>query len=374
MTSQAMTKIYQQRIGLLLALTILSTFFNGCSTLSNRQAGTFGATQIVENTTTDIIDLALELDPEGVASLDEGSSLDQQQKDLRASFKSYHTKYDDKAEITQKQKRNQVQERILIASDQRCGEYEKHLMALNARTNFLLGSITTALAGAGAIFTAADTVRALSGSASIFSGIRGEFNADYFADKSAQLITAGFKAKRKDFYKNEILINRNLSTTDYPIERAVKDAVIYHAHCSLNSGLEHAAASVQRSEDVGLTRLLKAQSLAQNISFNASSNPQAIGVIKSGARKKIKTAKLAISDATPKQMNDFLVEVNNRVESIPVLGESDVEKNKKAAKSLLDRLGIELDDANKLFISITKIDDIKKASEKFIEQSNDGIN
>ena len=148
-------------------------------------------------------------------------------------------------------RRNRVQERILAASNQRCGEYKKFLKQLDAETNFLLGSLTTALAGAGAIFTAASTVRALSGSASIISGVRAEFNTDYFANQTIQVLTTGFEVKRRRLYKAMVNRRRNGLTT-YPVEAAIKDAVEYHMNCTLIAGLEETALSIRRVENPGI--------------------------------------------------------------------------------------------------------------------------
>ena len=80
----------------------------------------------------------------------------------------------------QRRLRNGLQDRIMAASNQRCGEYKDFLKRFDSETNIILGWLTTALAGAGAIATPAHTVRALSGAAAIFSGWRAEVNEVYF--------------------------------------------------------------------------------------------------------------------------------------------------------------------------------------------------
>jgi hypothetical protein len=151
--------------------------------------------------------------------------------------------------------RNRVQDQILAASNQRCGQYKQFLKRFDAGTNLTLGWLTTGAAGAGAIFTAADTVRALSGVASILSGFRAETNETLFHRRTVQLLTDGFEAKRRAIYQ-QIVTNRTAKElTDYTVEHAIQDAVLYHDHCSLVAGLEYAALAVDRVDDPGLSHL-----------------------------------------------------------------------------------------------------------------------
>ena len=152
--------------------------------------------------------------------------------------------------------RNRVQERILAASVDRCGEYKNFLKQLDAETNFFLGTLTTAIAGAGAIATGASEI--LSGTAAIFSGVRSEFNSEYFQRQTIQVITNGIDAKQNAVY-TEIKNKQGLPLKDYPVEAAIKDADKFHASCSLIAGLEHAALTVARADDPGLKALRNQQ-------------------------------------------------------------------------------------------------------------------
>jgi len=148
------------------------------------------------------IDLVLLLDPDAERNHEtweeswwniSDKGLLQRQEVLNKAFNNFYKEMDafgdsDGAKRIRKQRRNAIQEGIIAASNQRCGEYKKLLKALDSRANFVLGSLTTAIAGAGAIFTPASTVRALSGIASIVSGVRSEFNEDYFANQTIQVL------------------------------------------------------------------------------------------------------------------------------------------------------------------------------------------
>ena len=153
-------------------------------------------------------------------------------------------------------RRNAIQERILAASNQRCTQFKNHLRQFQAEMNFGLGSATTILGGLGAIFTPASTVRALSGSAAIASGIRAEFNEDFFYGLATHVIAEGMDNKREEIY-GKIRDRQNQDTTAYPIQAAVKDAVEYHGACSAIDGLEAAGDAVVQNRNPGLKQFKK---------------------------------------------------------------------------------------------------------------------
>jgi hypothetical protein len=156
-----------------------------------------------------------------------------------------------------KRLRNQVQDRIVAASNQRCGEYKNFLKRFDSETNTILGGLATAIGGAGAIFKAADTARALSGVAAIFSGWRAEVNADFFNNLTIQVISKGIEARRKEIYDQIQTDRKDANLTAYSVQRAVGDAAVYHYNCSLIAGLEQAGQSIDRVESPGLTNINK---------------------------------------------------------------------------------------------------------------------
>lgn len=175
-------------------------------------------------------------------------------KDWDQAFAAFEKNTKDKPPEEQRRLRNQVQERILAASNQRCGQYKNILKRFDSEMNVALGWIATAVGGAGAIFKTADTARALSGIAAIFSGWRAEVNAAYFSNLTIQVITNGLEAKRKEIY-DKILEERKKDLTEYPVQRAVGDTATYHYNCALVAGLEHAALSIERAENPGLKQI-----------------------------------------------------------------------------------------------------------------------
>ena len=235
----------------LMAVSCLSAVaLAGCGT------GPFGVHPLIENDEFEEIDLANLLSA-GKFSMDKSTSEFKMREELELAFADF-TKQIDKipVEAHRKRARNRIQERILAASNQACGEYKHDLKQLDARFNFILGSLTTGLAGAGAIFTGVDIVRALSGAAGITSGVRAEFNNDYFQNKTIQVITDGLESKRQEIYE-KILEDREQDLEKYPVQRAIKDAIKYHENCSLISGLEQAAISIERADNPGADAMNK---------------------------------------------------------------------------------------------------------------------
>ena len=72
-----------------------------------------------------------------------------------------------------------------------------------------------------------------------------------------QVITKAIEVRRETLY-NKIKEAREKAKGDmaeYPVEAAVKDALVYHSACSLLTGLEEAGASIERAKDLGNERL-----------------------------------------------------------------------------------------------------------------------
>ncbi|NIP30167.1 MAG: hypothetical protein GTO02_08460 [Candidatus Dadabacteria bacterium] len=137
-------------------------------------------------------------------------------------------------------RRNEVQSRIIAASNQRCTVYLSHLWRLDTNVNFLLGSATTILGSLGGIFKAEEAARALSAAAGITSGVRGEFNKAFFAI-TADIITKGIEDRREEEIEM-IRYKQHCEPIDkYGVLAAIADAVKYHGAC-------HALVGLQESE------------------------------------------------------------------------------------------------------------------------------
>lgn len=234
-----------------LLVAVLS--FSACATgsgdvvLSDR-FDSFGARELVANLQKfEGIDLA--------SLLSGGTSTDATKGEPDIAFKAFNG---DPA------RRNAIQERILGASDERCGAYKKFLKQYEGQAGFAFGAVTTILAAAGALFSPVAVARALSGSAAAVSGVHAEFTEKFFARLTIQVLTKGIDARRKNLYA-EIRERRSkdgkdvelVSLSTYSVEAAIKDALTYHAACSLIAGLEEAAASIERADNPGIDQLGK---------------------------------------------------------------------------------------------------------------------
>jgi len=149
--------------------------------------------------------------------------------------------------------RNSIQDRILAASDQRCNVFLAYLQRHQSATNFTLGSVTTVLAGAGAIATGVGVARALAGTAGMVSGVRAEFDQSYFQNQTTSIISKGIR-KRRDDIRESIDAQRAKGVADYTVERAIGDALHYHGACSIVAGLEEADTTLSQSAGLDVLR------------------------------------------------------------------------------------------------------------------------
>ncbi|MBQ4852469.1 hypothetical protein [Pseudoalteromonas sp. MMG012] len=152
--------------------------------------------------------------------------------------------------------RNTVQDRIVAASIQRCNVYKIYMKRVESRNNFWLGSVTTLLGGAGAMFTSESASRVLAGLAGVTSGVRAEFNQAYLANQATELIAKGIDLKRDEL--KSAMQQKNQQTLDsYSLYDAIGDAISFHGACSILTGLEVAGKAVDNMQDPGFNVLAK---------------------------------------------------------------------------------------------------------------------
>lgn len=145
-------------------------------------------------------------------------------------------------------RRNRIVEQLVIASNQNCGDFLQTLHGTQATGNFLLGSLATATAGAGAIVTNGNSARLLSGLGSIFGGLRAEMNEDYYRNVFSDSLEKAIDSGRND--KLAAIRQRYTEAiSSYPVEAAVADAITYNDECSLVSGLSRITTAVVMSDD-----------------------------------------------------------------------------------------------------------------------------
>lgn len=240
-------------IKFLVSIFALVTLIPGCALVSDN---TFqGAARIIEDKGDFTkVDLPAVLDPNNYghpSSRSDGISVNRD--DLENAFSGFYNKeYGDVKE--QKLRRNRILGRLIAASVYRCKTFGEDLKLAQGQGNFTFGTLTAALAGAGAIVTPESTTRALAGSAAILSGMRAEFNETLFASKFVEVLTRAID-NRRDEVLAEIDKKTSKSIEEYPVERAISDALQYHSTCNLLTGLELINEQVTVANDPGLKRL-----------------------------------------------------------------------------------------------------------------------
>lgn len=145
-------------------------------------------------------------------------------------------------------RRNRVQQRLIGASDMNCGIFTQRIYGIQATGNFALGSLATAVGGAGAIVTDVNSARLLSGLSAITSGIRAEMNEDFFRKQWIEALVKAIGNERSRL-RDEIATKSTKSITDYPVEAAVADAIRYNDACSLVEGLKEVNRAVTIADD-----------------------------------------------------------------------------------------------------------------------------
>jgi hypothetical protein len=141
------------------------------------------------------------------------------------------------------QRRDTLQDRLLVASQNRCNFYEEYLKRFQGDSSSFFGAMTTILGGAGAIATNATGARTLAGLASIFSGVGAEMQKDLFANLASTVIVPGIEKRRHEILQ-EIVNKRCLPTDRYTIGLALMDAIRFHGACSMDVGVAEAGAAV----------------------------------------------------------------------------------------------------------------------------------
>jgi hypothetical protein len=150
-----------------------------------------------------------------------------------------------------KRARNQIQDRLIAASIQRCNAFKANLQRGYSRTNFGLGVASTVTGIAGALVPGLQASKNLSGISAAFGGTRAEFNQDFFSNLTTNIIAEGIDALRAD-YKEKIATKRISDFTEYTMEGALGDAIHYHGLCSMISGLQYAGKAIRMTVDPGL--------------------------------------------------------------------------------------------------------------------------
>lgn len=178
--------------------------------------------------------------------------------ELSMAYQAFYARTGALPEASRRLERNRIQDQVFSSSQLACAVFKRNLRIQESRVGFLSGAATTVLGGLGAIFTSANTARALAGSAGITSGLGAEFRQAHFANLATEVITAGIDAKRASIY-DQIDTRRHHSANGalsaYSMENAIHDTIRYHAACSVDAGFEAAKEAIQLTRNPGLNEL-----------------------------------------------------------------------------------------------------------------------
>jgi uncharacterized protein YceK len=144
-------------------------------------------------------------------------------------------------------RRNDLQDVIIAASNQRCAAYLRTLISSKAQTQMGWGGLATFLSGAATVTTPIAAAQVLSAGSTISSSFLSLYNEAYFNSLSVNVISAGISKQREGLlqYLDE---ERKKEMSQYPVHRAIADALAYHAACNIVSGLEAAAAATNAAD------------------------------------------------------------------------------------------------------------------------------
>lgn len=140
--------------------------------------------------------------------------------------------------------RNRLQNAIIALSVRGVSGHLAQLKAAENNVNLVLGAATLALSGAASVSPTMMS-QSLAAAASGTEGARGLVNEQVLRDALGESIIGAIYADRTHFLDSVILPRQKLSVTDYDVDAALRDAVIYHDKGSFYHGLRQARRAIE---------------------------------------------------------------------------------------------------------------------------------
>lgn len=160
-------------------------------------------------------------------------------------------------EPSQRLERNRIQEHILAISEDRCNAYKRYLRYDQSMSNFWLGFGSTLAGGFGALSNSLSAAKTFSAFGGVLSGINAEYNQAFYGNLFYSVITKAIDEQRRDAYRQIQTYGQSRSLSDYPLEAAIKDAILYDGTCSAVSAMEYAEKAVQLVNDPGMDGMMR---------------------------------------------------------------------------------------------------------------------
>lgn len=146
-----------------------------------------------------------------------------------------------------KYRRNDLQERLINASNQRCSTYIRTIISSKSQAQVGWTGLATLLSGAAAVVPHAQTAKALAAGSTVSTGLSSTYNEAYFNNLAVTVVSSGISKQRESILAS-ISKLKSKPLSEYPINAAIADALAYHAACNIVSGMEAAAKATSATE------------------------------------------------------------------------------------------------------------------------------
>mgnify|MGYP001581180867 CR=1 FL=1 len=150
-------------------------------------------------------------------------------------------------------RRNDLQDRIIAASNQRCGTFLRVLVSSKSQTQMGWGGFATLLSGAASVVTPASAAKALAAGSTVSNAFLSLYNEAYFNNLTVNVNSAGISKQREGLLQH-MTVERAKPLSAYPVNRAIADALIYHSACNIITGLDAASAAIQSSTAIKIAQ------------------------------------------------------------------------------------------------------------------------
>jgi uncharacterized protein YceK len=138
-------------------------------------------------------------------------------------------------------KRNDMQDSLIAASNQKCGNYIRMITASKAQSKMAWGGLSTILTTAATVTTPLAAKNALTAGGAMSGSLNTLYDEAYFSSLTTGVISAGIAHKRSALlaaiYQSR---QEKASAQAYTVHRAIADALEYHGACNVIAGLEAA--------------------------------------------------------------------------------------------------------------------------------------
>lgn len=145
-----------------------------------------------------------------------------------------------------RQARNQLQNAILVLSDNATARHLAGLKATENFSNLVLGGAAIGLSS-GATVAAVSAAKALSAASAGAGGFRGLVNEQLYRDALGETIVRSIETDRAQFLANIIVPNQKRPVAEYDVAAALREANEYHHRGSFYHGLALVRESAEKA-------------------------------------------------------------------------------------------------------------------------------